>query len=237
MEEKLVKIWKKLHKKPKRYDFVSEEFFQSTEIELKTILKFVNFKNKIILDVGGGSGRLAIPLSKLAKKIFVIDPEKEMLEQLKVKVKKNNIENIEIKNASAEKIPYPDESFDIAMCAWILPYINLEKAFGEMKRVLKKGGWLIVIDHYGNDDWEKLTIIENPKHKKRYDKRNKKVLNLIKDFQIIKTKIVDSFLKFPNLAIARKVINEVRGTKASEYIVKNKILKISNKIIFIFAKK
>jgi ubiquinone/menaquinone biosynthesis C-methylase UbiE len=237
MKDILVKIWKNLHKKPKRYDFIVEKFFGATKIEIKTLLQYVDFKDKVVLDIGAGTGRLTIPISTSAKKIYAIEPEKETFDYLKEKIKKAHIKNIEIKKASAEKIPYPNNFFDAIICAWILPYIDLEKSLDEIKRVLKKEGYLLVIDHYGKDDWEKLAVIENPKYIKRYEKRNKKILKLIKDFQEIKTKIVDSFIKFPSLEIAKEVINEVRGSKASEYIEKNKILKILNKIFFICARK
>lgn len=232
----LVKVWRNLSKNPEEFDKVADAL-GLTEVEIKTSLQNINFEDKIVLDIGSGTGRLTMPISKVAKKVCAIEPESKMLESMKENIKKTGIDNVEIKKSSAENIPYPNDYFDIVLCAYILPYLkSFEKSFNEIIRVLKKGGSLLVIDHYGNDDWEKLSMIEDPKNIGRYDKRNKKLLELIKNFKEIKTKIVYSLIEFPNIEIAKEFIKETKGPKSSKYIEKNKILKIRNKIFFVLLK-
>lgn len=236
MKGNSLKTWKELYKKPKEYDRVLERFSNEAEIAIAALLKFIDFREKAVLDVGAGTGRFTIPLSKIAKKICAIEPEREMIKSLKEKIREYKIKNIEIKKAIAENIPYPDNSFDIVIYAWILSYINLKKSFKEVKRVLKKDGYLIIIDNYGNDDWEKLAGIQSQKYKGRYDERNKAVLKLLKDFQRIKIKVINGIIKFPNLTAAKEVISKTRGPKAAKYVMENRILKILKKVIFIVAK-
>jgi ubiquinone/menaquinone biosynthesis C-methylase UbiE len=236
MKDILFKKWKNIHEKPERYDIIAE-IFGTTEIEIKNILNFIDFKDKIVLDVGAGTGRLSIPISKIAERVCAIDPEEEMLNSLKEKIKKYRIKNIEIKRGTAEKIPYSDNYFDCVICAWILHYIDYKKTIKQIKRVLKKDGYLVFLDHNGNDDWEKLSIIIDPKNVGMYENRNNKLLKLIEDFHKVKRKVVNSFIRFPNIDAAKEIINETRGLKASKYVEKNNMLKISNKIFFVFAKK
>lgn len=50
--------------------------------------------------------------------------------------------------AKAEKIPFPDNSFDVILCFQVLEHIeNPEKAISEMRRVLKDGGLLMLTTH------------------------------------------------------------------------------------------
>ncbi|MBS3090545.1 hypothetical protein J4433_02120 [Candidatus Pacearchaeota archaeon] len=52
-------------------------YYDLEKREIKTILKYVNLKNKTLLDAGTGIGRLAFPLSKYAKRIVAIDKNKQ----------------------------------------------------------------------------------------------------------------------------------------------------------------
>jgi ubiquinone/menaquinone biosynthesis C-methylase UbiE len=232
-----IKGWKGFYRKPENYDITSI-WFDPTQIELKTLLKLVNFKNKIVLDVGAGTGRLDIPISKIAQRVCAIEPQEEMLEYMKDKIGKIGLKNIEFKKASAEDIPYPNDSFNVVLCTWVMSHLkDSEKSFYEMKRVLKRNGILLIIEHAGNDDYEKLSLIENPECKGRYEKRRESIMKQLKDFQNIKTKIIDSYIEFPNLKIATKVINELKGSKASKYVKENRMLRILNKMLFVRAEK
>lgn len=47
--------------------------------------------------------------------------------------------------ASADNIPFEDESFDTVLCTNVLEHVaDMEKAFHEIARVLKKGGYVII---------------------------------------------------------------------------------------------
>jgi len=227
--------WKSIYKKPERYDPLTK-WLDPTEIEFKTILKIVDFKDKTVLDVGAGTGRLTIPISEIAKKVCAIEPHEDMINYMEKKVVE--IDNIEVKRASAEDIPYPDDFFDVVICSWVIQHFkDFKKSFSEMKRVIKKNGILLVVYHNGGDDWEKLTLIEDPNSKGIFKKRYKNVLKELKEFQNVKTKVLDSFITFPNIQIAEKIIRETTGLEAAKYVRENEMLEISNKIFIVYAKK
>lgn len=61
--------------------------------------------------------------------------------------RKKQIEGAEFMVSSADKLPYPDESFDIVTCSQSFHhYPYPEQAMREAKRVLKSGGLYILSD-------------------------------------------------------------------------------------------
>jgi ubiquinone/menaquinone biosynthesis C-methylase UbiE len=56
--------------------------------------------------------------------------------------------NVELKEADAQALPFPDASFDTVVCTLSLCNIpDDRKAVAEMKRVLRPGGLLLLLDH------------------------------------------------------------------------------------------
>jgi len=109
-----------------------------TERDLSVLLKHLP-KKCSVLDVGGGYGRLALPLAKKGFSVTVLDPLKELLEiaeERKLKTVKGVI----------EKIPFKNNSFDavIAMRDVLNYSKNYRKGFSELVRVCRRGGIIVV---------------------------------------------------------------------------------------------
>lgn len=108
-----------------------------------------------VLDVGTGTGFLALLLAELGHKVVGVDISERMLEKAREKIKKLNFNNVEFYLADAEELPFPDNTFDAVVSRhiiWALP--NPERAYTEWKRVLKLEGKIIVID----GSWNKLPL-------------------------------------------------------------------------------
>jgi len=55
---------------------------------------------------------------------------------------------VELLDADAHDLPFPDDSFDTVVCTYALCSVSDDAlAIGEMRRVLKPGGRLIIVDH------------------------------------------------------------------------------------------
>ena len=66
-------------------------------------------------------------------------------------------------------IELPDNQYDVVICNHVLEHVNdVNKAFSEIKRILKPGGWaiLLVPINPNIDTWEDPTITD-PKERKR----------------------------------------------------------------------
>jgi len=108
-------------------------------VEIPNMIKTVkNIKGKKLLDIGCGAGVHIKRYSKKGAMCSGIDISETMIEM----AKKNN-PKVEFKVGTVTKLPYKTNSFDVVTCSLILDYIeDLNKAFKEINRVLKNGGYL-----------------------------------------------------------------------------------------------
>ena len=106
------------------------------------LLSMVDFRDKLVLDIGSGTGRLAFAAAKEAKHVFATDPVDRLREFLREKRDRLGIKNMSVSDGTIEEIPYPDDSFDIVMSGHVIGD-DYDKENGEMTRVTKNGGYVI----------------------------------------------------------------------------------------------
>lgn len=113
------------------------ECYDIEQKELNAILSSVDFKlDERLIDIGGGVGRLALPLSKYVE-VIAIDPNETLLNE----IKDSKIETINIKIENY----LPKQKFDYALIAWP-QFENYEVIFNHVKtKILKENGKLIVL--------------------------------------------------------------------------------------------
>ena len=107
-------------------------------------------KGENVLDIGCGGGFdviFAATVVGLKGKVTGIDVTPEMLERSKKNLQETSIENVTLKQATAEELPFPDNNFDVIISNGVFNLIpNKVKAFSEVFRVLKLSGRLMVAD-------------------------------------------------------------------------------------------
>lgn len=100
-----------------------------------------------ILDLCTGTGDIAICIASIVKDGLVIgaDFSEKMLEI--ARKKGEGIENLAFVQADALDLPFKDEEFDACFISFGLRNLtDLKKGLAEMKRVTKKGGYVVNID-------------------------------------------------------------------------------------------
>ena len=110
--------------------------------------KVVPLCKGIVLEIGSGSG-LNFPYYKTSKvkKIFALEPDKEMIELAQQETKKSSIE-ITFLQEYAERISLKDNSVDTILLTYSLCTIpDPISALKEMKRVLRSNGCLVYCEH------------------------------------------------------------------------------------------
>jgi len=127
-----------------------EEFLNPEEILEKLNLD----KKMVVADFGCGSGGWAIPLAKKVKWVFAIDIQEEPLSALRGKMKMEKVFNIDPLRGNVEgKTTLISESCDLVLMTNLLFQVDdIKKVFEEGKRVLKKGGKILVVDWKENAD-------------------------------------------------------------------------------------
>jgi ubiquinone/menaquinone biosynthesis C-methylase UbiE len=99
------------------------------------------------LDVGCGTGWAVCEAATRLDggKACGIDISPKMIEKASSQTPKRG--DIEFRVANSEAIPFPDEFFNAVLCTCSFHhYQNPNRALLEMKRVLKKGGTLVLLD-------------------------------------------------------------------------------------------
>ena len=104
-----------------------------------------------ILDVGCGTGDLSIAAKKRAgptAQVFGIDAAPEMVNVARRKVARKGVE-VDFRVGLAEALDFPDGSFDVALSSLMMHHLPDDikvRALAEIRRVLKPGGRLLVLD-------------------------------------------------------------------------------------------
>ena len=99
------------------------------------------------LEVAAGTCICGRALAPFVKDITCLDLTEEMLAQGKRLAGENQINNIYFQTGNAEELPYDSETFDLVVTRLSFHHFdNPKKPFGEMNRVLKKGGKMVVWD-------------------------------------------------------------------------------------------
>ncbi len=116
-------------------------------------------KNYKILDVGTGTGDLAIEVAWQTKKagklvdITGIDMNSRMLNRAREKVASNGFTNVALMKGNALSMPFGDGSFDVVTSAFALRnFDSVEEFSKELKRVMKTNGKFVLIDMAKPDD-------------------------------------------------------------------------------------
>lgn len=91
-----------------------------------------------LLDLGGGTGRVALPLRRMVGRVVVSDPSGRMLAKARGK-------RLDAVCARSEFLPFPDGSFDRVLVVDALHHFaDQPAAMGDIARVLKPGGRVVV---------------------------------------------------------------------------------------------
>ena len=97
-----------------------------------------------VLDVACGTGLITIPAAKKvgdSGEVVATDISQKMVEMLAEQLSQEGLEQVSTARMDAENLDFPDDSFDVALCALGLMYVpSPVEALKEMKRVLKPGG-------------------------------------------------------------------------------------------------
>ena len=102
--------------------------------------------DKEILDFGGGTGLLALPLAKQAKSVTLVDTSEKMLEQARLKAEQQEIKNIHFLEQDLLKNPLKQE-FDLIVVCRVLHHMpDLDAALSLFHQHLRENGQLLLAD-------------------------------------------------------------------------------------------
>ena len=108
-------------------------------------------KTHKVLELDSGKGPYTIPIAKRVEHLTACSTEKDIIRKVEALIRKENIENVTVydQELSYEKLPFENDSFDAVSCRTCIhhtSFINFPKVLKEIHRVLKKDGFLSIMD-------------------------------------------------------------------------------------------
>jgi ubiquinone/menaquinone biosynthesis C-methylase UbiE len=105
------------------------------DLEVEYVERFG--KGRDVLEVGCGTGLLLRRIAGFAKSARGVDLSPGMLERARAR-------GLDVSEASATSLPFPDASFDVACSFKVLAHVrDIHRALAEMARVVRPGGHVL----------------------------------------------------------------------------------------------
>ena len=98
-------------------------------------------KGSIVADIGSGTGKLSELFLKAGCRVFGVEPNKEMREA----GERMNFPNFTSIDGTAEATTLPTQSVDFVTAGQAFHWFNHEQCRAEFSRILKPGGWVVII--------------------------------------------------------------------------------------------
>jgi ubiquinone/menaquinone biosynthesis C-methylase UbiE len=234
----------------KRYDDRAQKILVE-KIIIKKIPQYINapyqyyfslikkLKKNKLLEIGAGTGQNTLRLIKMKFNVCATDLSPLSVEAMNKRYSK--YKNFSSKLVDMEKLPFKNESFDVVCLAGSLSYGDNNKVMNEIYRVLKFGGWLVLVDSLNNNPIYRFNRYINYIKGNRSMSTLKRMPNVnliekyIKKFGYGKVKFFGSVTwAFPLLKI---VLSEKLITKFSNWVDQTiKVKKSAFKFVLILLK-
>lgn len=105
-----------------------------------------------VLDVATGGGHTGLYLASLGHNVTLADIAQPMLERAAKTAAERGL-TVQTQQHAAEEFPYPDAQFDLVTCRVAAHHFSSPENFvRESARVLKRGGYFLLIDGSVEDD-------------------------------------------------------------------------------------
>ncbi|MFA5886655.1 MAG: class I SAM-dependent methyltransferase [Patescibacteria group bacterium] len=203
----------------KNYKFIRPSY--PTRV-IRDIYYLIKTPHPIILDLGCGTGISTRQMAKKNSRIFGCDIDEKMFANA------SKDKNITYIKGSAEKLPFPDKTFDLITMFAAFHWFSNKKAINEMRRVLKPKGAIYIVQQkhtspFSHDHKEIISKVLGATIKTKYSKRKFEDVLAQNNFEIIENKIYKTINKytlgqFLKLLQSYSIWNEVPVSKRKQII-------------------
>ena len=155
-----------------RYEaLIAREDYQGNIV--KALDEIVRVDGLDALDLGAGTGRLAVMLAPRVRSIKAFDISSEMLRVCRQRLEACGLSNWEVEVADHRQLPIPNSSADLVVSGWSVSYLavwnpdtwrgELESWMSEMRRVIRPNGYIVLFESLGtgNESPLRLSHLEN----------------------------------------------------------------------------
>jgi ubiquinone/menaquinone biosynthesis C-methylase UbiE len=105
-----------------------------------------------VVEIGAGTGANIEHYPRAVEELVCTEPEEPMARRLQPKADASDLD-VSVVHAPAERLPFPDDSFDTAVATLVLCTVeDPAAALREIARVLRPGGRFLFIEHVRAQD-------------------------------------------------------------------------------------
>lgn len=234
------------------FDKQAENYNEFRYINQKdSIIQLVNsgypYKNKVVLDLGSGTGFLSREIARMSKDVYALDISQAMINKMETLNKKYKINNLHPLKGDAHSLPFIDDTFDLIFTRLTFHHFkDIDLVLKEIKRVLKKNGELIIVDIVSSENTTNFDL-ENAFNKIRDVSHNKffrinEIKGKLKEFKFNNLKVetwkekrdFDEWISLAKFKDSDKILfNLMKGFAMHNVDIGINVTFIDNKIKFV----
>lgn len=207
---------------------------------IKALLKEQDFRDRVILDLGTGMGKLAIPLARKSNMVYALDKSKSMLKVLKKKIESKGIKNIRIINSGFNESGLPEESVDVIVSLWAFPTHSddWERDMKAIRRLLKKDGSIIIFETVRSGEFHRLSRrVHDKEHNEVFDRFNRDMHEWLKHKGFKRKRTIDIFCNFKTKKNMEKHFAPFFGHEDAVYFMARNITSFRIRVAMLVGKK
>lgn len=202
-----------------------ERFYHSEEGYAQLVNQRTPLGEKVVLDVGAGTGDMAVSLARFGRKVYALEPSVQMASVIVSKIKESGLSNVEVLAEGCEHISLPDSSVDVATASHSLGCTDRLRCLREIERVVVDGGQICAFENWAFQD-NTFQSMREPESVE-YDKAFVKFMT---DQGFAVSEVIEAYWDFPSVQEAVQVMGFLLGPKATHYITSRRIRRIDNRV-------
>jgi SAM-dependent methyltransferase len=121
------------------------EFYHTMEFhgwDFDEVTGIISLDNKVVIDGGAGTGRVALEAAHSARQVFAIEPVGRLRQFMRDKAARQGFNNVFVLDGFLHAIPLPDGFADVLITSHALGW-RLDEELQEFERVVKQGGCIV----------------------------------------------------------------------------------------------
>ncbi len=122
-------------------------------LEADALATVGSLSGRRVLDLGCGAGDLSISLLGMGARVTAVDLSPGMvgIAKERIRLRVGDHADATLVDTPIESLPFPDDSFDVAVGRFVLHHLDLSLAGDQISRVLAPGGVAVFVENSGRN--------------------------------------------------------------------------------------